>query len=192
MGGNLEQRFLMMKGKFCMNEWELVVKAFGVILILGGCLFYGITLNNEWEKNYEEYESLRQVLLILARNQAYIKEPITIILKDSFRENESFVGEESVRFAESLLEIPFLKAWDSYIYHMQAEIGFDEKLKNQLLRLGIALQGIDAEGMQLQIRACLEVLDEVLVKKRGELEGKKKIGMSCCMMVGLFTVIIFI
>jgi len=36
------------------------------------------------------------------------------------------------------------------------------------------------------------VLEEEIHRKRSELVEKKKVGMACCMMVGLFAVIILV
>ena len=61
----------------------------------------------------------------------------------------------------------------------------DESLKNCLFHTGTVLQGMDEEAITFQIRHTMEELEEIINKQRNEVQEKKKVILSCCIMVGL-------
>ena len=181
-----------------MNEIYVFIKIFGAILILGGSFLTGINWGQKLEHNYLEYEGIKLVLNHLLRNQNYLRQSFPEVFlecADCLKQSngaESVVEKETKHLGECLPEVTFDAAWNTYVQRLAVNLKMNENLKNQLRHTGTLLQGMDEEGITLQINHTMEILQEEILHKRNEIREKKKIGLSCSIMVGLFAVIILI
>ncbi len=181
-----------------MNEWYVLIRILGALCVLGGFFLLGIYFCRGLDKQYEEYESLKLVLTNLLRNQHFLRQSFPELFADSAlcleKSNDgcSMVGTETKILGERLPQVAFDEAWDDYVQQLSQGMKMGEGLKNQLFRLGNSLQTMDKEGIELQIYGALELLQEEIRCQRKALKEKKKVSISCCVMVGLFAVILLI
>ena len=181
-----------------MNEIFWIIKLLGVGCVLFGSTFLGLAFGRRMEFIYEEYEGLRFVLLNLFRNQNYLRLSFPELFIQTAerlkRENSinTCIEIETRKLGERLPKMEFEEAWRIYLEALTKSLKLNENLKNQLKNTGGYLQGMDAEGIEIQISLTLEILQEELNRQRKEIGEKKKIALSCCIMVGLFAIIVLI
>lgn len=181
-----------------MNSLVIFIKLVGGTLIIIGSILYGLLIGARLDKRYEEYEGLRLVLTNLFRNQSYAKDTfpdlfgrIAQIIREGKMWN-SYVANETEQLGRILPQTPFLQGWNNYVESISVYLKLGEGIRQQLIRLGISLQGFDGAAMELQILATQDILQEEIEAQRKQLKEKKKISMCCSLMVGVFTVIILI
>lgn len=181
-----------------MNELGIFLKIMGTVCVMSGSIMFGLYMGQRLDKNNEEYEGLLLVLKHLLRNQSYLKQSFPEIFLQCARSLEknnstpTFIMEETNHLGQVLPKQGFDVAWTTYIERLTYRLKLNDNIKHSLVQTGIALQGMDEEGIVLQITQTMEILQEEILRQRGELKEKKKVGLSCCIMVGLFAVIILI
>lgn len=182
----------------CMNEMGILFKFVGALCVLTGSMLFGLYIGQRLEKKNEEYEGLLLVLKNLLRNQSYLKQSFPeIFLRSAHNlgKNNStptVILEETKHLGQVLLKQGFDPAWTTYVEHLTERLKLNDNIKHSLVQTGIVLQGMDEEGIVMQITQTMEILQEEILRQRGELKEKKKVGLSCSIMVGLFAVIILI
>lgn len=181
-----------------MNSYIFLLRVLGVLCVLGASLLCGLMFCIRYEHKYDEYEGLKHILLKILRNQEYLNRSFPELFTEGASELEKNMYKGAVMIhstqvlGKSIPDIPFETAWRQYIDEISLHLKMNEELRNQLMRLGSALQEMDKEGICFQIQTSLDYLQEVLNESRRALKDKKKVSMACSFMVGMFTVILLI
>lgn len=178
---------------------QVLMKAFGAILIVSGAAGYGVWLARQYGKRLAQLEQLRQMIFLLKGQILYANAPVPEALEAVGRRTQGVLSELFLSAAERIGEQygePFFELWKEQVEQLgkkgREDFALTASDRQSLAALGEHLGFLDKSMQERTLLLYLEELDLQIGDLREHKPEKCRLYTSLGVMGGMFLAILLV